>query len=169
MRGSPPLSSVVSTAILSRISPTSWAFILVDDERIECKWLSVSGPSPVLYLSRFDFKACIFWSPGILVIDGIWKYICIATLIAHCPPELVKPRGGGAPGILHIGPCLLAFCLDPPSPVILRLCLSVGRCPPSCKVGSRGRSYVPFPLRRLIMFWAIQFRILGISVWPKSN
>jgi hypothetical protein len=90
-------------------------------------------------------------SPSILVIDGIWKYICIATLIAHCPPELVKPRGGGAPGILHIGPCLLAFCLDPPSPVNLRLCLSVGRCPPSCKVGSRGRLYVPFPLPRLIM------------------
>ena len=85
MRGSPPLSSVVSNAILSRISPTSWAFILVDDGRIECKWLNVSGPSPVLYLSRFDFIACIFCSPGILVIDGIWKYNCIATLIALVP------------------------------------------------------------------------------------
>ena len=103
------------------------------------------------------------------VIEGIWKYSCMATLIAHCPPGLVMPRGGGAPGILHTGPCLLTFCFDPPSPVILRLCVSVGRCPSSSRVGSRGRSYVSFCLPRLIMLWVIQFRILGISIWPKSN
>ena len=169
MRGSPSLSSVLSDAILSRISPTSWALVLVDCRKIECRWPNVSGPSPVLYLSRFDFRAWICWSPGILVIEGIWKYSCMTTLIAHCPPGLVMPRGGGAPGILHTGPCLLTFCFDPPSPVILRLCVSVGRCPSSSRVGSRGRSYVSFCLPRLIMLWAIQFRILGISIWPKSN
>ena len=151
MRGSPSWSFGMNVAILSRISPTSWALVLVDCGKIECRWPNVSGPSPMSYLSRFDFSAWICWIPGMWVIEGIWKYNCIATLIAHCPPGLVMPRGGGTPGILHAGSCLLTFCFDPPSPVILRLCLSVGRCPPSGRVGSRGRLYVSFCLPRLIM------------------
>ncbi len=87
----------------------------------------------------------ICWSSGMRVIEGIWrKYSCMATFTAHLPPGLTMPLGGGDPGIIHTGSCLLHFCFDPPSPVVLCLFLSNDRCPPSCWVGSRGRSYVSF-------------------------
>ena len=152
IRGSLSCSFGVGVDNLSKmsvkISPTSWVPVLSDCGKIDCRLSNVSGPFPLTYLSRFDCNAWICWSPGMWVIEGMWKYSCIATLMAHLPPELVMPRGGGAPGILHVSSCFLTFCFDPPSPVILRL---FGCCPPSLWVGSLGRSYVSFCLPWLTM------------------
>ena len=125
-----------------KISPTSCMLALSDCGKIKCRCSNVCGPSPLPYLSRFDYSVWFCWRPGMWVIEGMWMYNCMSTFISHLPPGLTMPRhsGDGAPGIIHTGSCLLNFCFDPPSPVVLRLLLSNDRCPPSCWMGSRDRS-----------------------------